>query len=283
MPLQDVERIASSEGYHVLQRPELRQMVLLMSPEGDTANDTFGPDGEPLDKNPWADVRVRRAVSLAIDVDAIVERIMRGHARANSIGSMPGMEGYPEDLDTPHEHDPEKARALLAEAGYPDGFRTRLRCTNDRYANDEAVCRAIASMLARVGIDTQPSPEPWASFVKDLVALDIDFMLLAAAPNGQTTFDLLQGTWMTREGPNGSFNWSLWSNPDFDAAVDAAKDEFDPQKRQDLLREALTILREDVGSVILYQQFVTWGARDTVETIVRPDNYVVLNAIQISE
>lgn len=283
VPLQDVERIKGTAGFQVLQRPELRQMVVLMSPENPTAADTFDRDGKPLDKNPWADVRVRKAVSLAIDVKGIAEKIMRGHAKDTSIASMPGMEGYPADLDTPHEYDPEQSKALLAEAGYPNGFKTRLRCTNDRYANDEAVCRALASMLARVGIDTEPSPEPWATFVKDLVALKIDFLLLAAAPNGQTTFDMLQGTWMSRNPPNGAFNWSRWSSPEFDKAVDAMKAEFDPKKREDLTRKALEILRDQVGGVFLYQQYVTWGARDAIKTVVRPDNYVVLNAIEVAQ
>jgi peptide/nickel transport system substrate-binding protein len=283
LPVQDVARIEASPNLKVSMRPELRQMVVLMSPARDVPLDTWDKTGAPLKQNPWRDLRVREAVAHAINVPLIVGRVMQGYARASAIPSMPGLPDYEADLDVSPTYDPELSRRLLAEAGYPDGFRFRFRCTNDRYVNDEAICRAVASMLARVGLDAQASPEPWASFVKDLIGLNMDFILLAAAPNGQTTYDMLQGVWMTRKGPDGAFNWLRWSDPDFDADVEGLKTEFDPAKRRALMRAALTVAKDHVAGVFLHQQMILWGMSKSIDGIIRPDSYVVLNALTVHE
>jgi peptide/nickel transport system substrate-binding protein len=281
LPIQDIPRVEAAANLKVLKRPELRHLLVLMSPQRDVPLDMWDKAGAPLKQNPWRDLRVRRAVAHAVNRDQIVARVMQGNARPSGIASMPGLADYQEDLDVPLKFDPDLSKKLLAEAGYPDGFKARLRCTNDRYPNDEAICRALASMLARIGIDVEPSPEPWSAFVKDLVNLNIDFALLAAAANGQTTYDMLQGTWMTRQGPDGNFNWLRWSDKEFDAAVTALKAEFDPAKRKALTRTALEIARDRVAGVFLHQQVLTWGVKKTIDASIRPDAYVVLKVVKV--
>jgi peptide/nickel transport system substrate-binding protein len=281
LPVQDVGRVEAAANLKVLKQVELRQMVLMMSPFRDVALDTWDNNGQPLKENPWRDVRVRKAVAHAVNVQQIVSRVMQGFAKPTALPTMAGLADYQPDMDVGPAFDPDLSKRLLAEAGYPNGFKVRLRCTNDRYPNDEAICRAVSSMLARAGIDAQPSPEPWSTFAKDLLGFNMDFILLAAAANGQTTYDMLQGTWMTREGRDGQFNWLRWSDKEFDTAVNGVKTEFDPAKRKALIRTALQIAKDKVAGVFLHQQMLTWGATKAIEASLRPDGYVILKAIQL--
>src|SRR5690606_38662629 len=131
----------------VLQGPELRTIFLGM----DIASEKLrfsSVEG----RNPFRDRRVRLAMYQAIDIDTIVRRIMRGAARPAALLVGPGVRGYDASLDRRFPYDPQAARRLLAEAGYPDGFEVRMDCPNDRYVNDAEVCQAIAAMFARIGI-----------------------------------------------------------------------------------------------------------------------------------
>src|SRR5690606_36202078 len=104
-------------------------------------------------RNPFKDVRVRRAFLLAIDVEAIRDKIMRGASAPSALMVAPEINGWTEELNEREPYNVEKARELLAEAGYPDGFEVTLDCPNDRYVNDERICQAVAAMLARIGVD----------------------------------------------------------------------------------------------------------------------------------
>ena len=237
--------------------------------------------GNPLPKNPFKDVRVRRAVAHAIDANLIVQRVMRGHATPAGIAAIPGVNGYQKDLDVRWPFDQARAKALLAEAGYPQGFRVQLNCPSDRYVNSEAICRAAAAQLAQVGIDVQLNLQPWAAFVPPLTRIESSFHFIGSGPTGQDTQDTLHGTMMTRQGENGFFNWARWTNPGFDAAVSRLVREFDPAKRNEFYREALMIARDEVHAVYLHSQMITWGARAGIDARVRQDAQVMLDLVKI--
>ncbi len=281
VPTSDIARIGANPAFKVVGRPSFRQMMVLMNPAPDVADDVSDNDGKPLAANPWRDLRVRQAVAHAIDTNLLVTRLMGGYAVASGIPSPRGLDGYQADLDVPATYDPALSRKLLAEAGFPAGFRTRLQCTNDRYPNDEAVCRALVSMLARVGIKADPDPRPWKNFVQDLTQLKMNFLLLGQLPNGQTTYDLLHSTYMTRKGGEGFLNWALWSNAAFDGDLHALEGEFDPGRRQALLHDALSIARDQVASVMLYTETVSWAMKRTVDAAVRQDSYVMLQWVTV--
>ena len=147
IPPQDADYVAHTSGLKLLAGPELRTIFLGMdqSREQLLKSDVKG-------RNPFRDQRVRLAIALAIDEEAIVAKVMRGQGRPTWLLWAPGVAGYDAALDHRPEFNPDHAKALLAEAGYPNGFGVTLDCPNDRYVMDEAICTSLAPMLARIGI-----------------------------------------------------------------------------------------------------------------------------------
>jgi peptide/nickel transport system substrate-binding protein len=179
VPIQNVERLQNTDGMNVIIGKEARVMMLGFPHEADTL--TY--DGSP---NPFADVRVREAVYRAINVDAINTTIMRGAVEPVAQLVTPDMRGYSQGLSQRLDYDPDAARALLAEAGYGDGFTFSLMCPNDRYINDAAVCQAVVGMLAQVGITVDLNTMPVANYWPELRADNFDMYLLGWSPG---TFD----------------------------------------------------------------------------------------------
>jgi peptide/nickel transport system substrate-binding protein len=142
--LQDIERINRTSGFKVLEAPSLRTVMLSFNQAPDEMN-TSNIKG----KNPLRDVRVRKALYYAIDVDVIHKRIMRGKSRVAGLFVAPEIAGFDASLNDRLPYDPNAAQKSLAEAGYPDGFEVDLDCPNDRYINDEEICQAVTSMWGR--------------------------------------------------------------------------------------------------------------------------------------
>ena len=131
--------------------------------------------------NPFADLRVRQAVYRAIDIEAIRTGIMRGYAMPAGMVIQPGINGYTPEFDARPAYDPDAAKDLLAEAGYPDGFEVRLDCPKNRYLNDEAICRAVAGMLAKIGITVDLAIAPMGEHIAKLRERRTDFYMLGWA------------------------------------------------------------------------------------------------------
>jgi len=286
LPLQDIERIEGSEGFEVVQTPQFLWMQLEMDGTRDVALDTWNNDETPIESNPFADTRVRQAIAHAIDAQLIVDRVMRGNARVVGIASAPGLGGYQEDLDVHWEFDPERSRALLAEAGYPDGFITQLNCPLERYVNTEETCRAVASMLDRIGIEVRVNGMVWPEFARMLVnGPTSSFHLIGTGPNSFDTQDTFTAVMMTRdaEANEGFFNWALYSNETVDMVANELPVTFDEARRQELYRIGLEEARETVSSVYLHQLMITWGMQDSVEAPIRSDATLTLQNVVIGE
>ena len=149
-PLQDLPRIQSSPDLKVLQGPEIRTLLIGMDQHRDQPLHAFDGAGNPLASNPFKDFRVRQAVAHAINVDVLIDRVLRGNGVPAGIVSIPGLNGYDAELDRRPAFDLDKARSLMNEAGWGDGFRIGFLCPNNRYVNDTEVCRAIAGQLAQI-------------------------------------------------------------------------------------------------------------------------------------
>lgn len=273
VPVQDVERVDAADGLTVLRGVEARIIMLGMAHDHETLY--AGADaGSP---NPFTDVRVRQAVAHAVNVDAILQTIMRGSAEPASQLVGDTIRGFSEARAERPAYDPDLARSLLAEAGYPDGFSFGFSCTNDRYLNDESVCQAVVGMLAQVGMMAQLDAMPVSNYWPELREDRFDMFLLGWSPG---TFDAehpLRFLVHTATDSLGTWNFGGYSNPRIDEMLPMIQSELDEGARQALLDEAAAIVQDDVVYVPLYIQPLLWGMRDGVTTTQRPDDFFILN------
>src|SRR5690606_17172852 len=177
--------------------------------------------GKPLDRNPLKDVRVRRAMSKAINRQAIVERVMEGLAVPAGQLLPEGMFGTSTRLK-PEPYDPDGAKKLLAEAGYPDGFGLTIHSPNNRYVNDEQIAQAVAQMLTRVGIQTKVEAMPANVYFSRGSKLEFSFLLVGwGSDTGEVSSPLksLLATYSKEKGM-GSANRGRYSNPKMDKLLE---------------------------------------------------------------
>jgi peptide/nickel transport system substrate-binding protein len=225
-------------------------------------------------KNPFKDVRVRRAFYQAIDIEAIRTRIMRGAATPTGLMVAPGINGFDPALNKRLPHDPAAARKLLAEAGYANGFEVGMNCPNDRYVNDAEICQAVAGMLARIGIKANLTAETKATYFAKILKRDTSFYLLGWTPGSYDSHNPLFALMSTPgEGGQGQFNLGSYSNARVDELTKAIASETDLKKRQAMISEAFRIHQDDVGHLPLHQQGLTWGMKRSVELVQLADNF----------
>ena len=275
VPLQDVARVKAAEGVDVIEGIEARVIMLGFPHDADAL--IAGGEG-----NPFADPRVRRAVAMAINVPAILQTVMRGSAAQATQLIGPGLRGFSEAAEAVG-YDVEGAKALLAEAGYPDGFAFSLKCTNDRYINDEAVCTAINTMLAQAGLTPLFETMPVANYWPALRADDHDMYLLGWSPG---TFDAEHPIRFLLATPDeaaklGSWNFGGYSNARVDELLPMIQGEIDEAKRQAMIDEVVRITTEETAYVPLYIEPLAWGVKAGMEVVQRPDNFLVLRWIEM--
>ena len=176
-----------------------------------------------------------------------------------------------------------KAKGLLAEAGYPDGFAAQINCPSERYVNVEEVCRAVASMLARVGIEVRPKTYVWPEFARMLVNGPASSFHLIGVGSSWDTQDAFTALMMTRnpKAGEGFFNWAQWTNPELDQITREIRTTFDTARRTALYRRGIEIGKRDVHAVYLYQPYLVWAANKTVSGTVRPDSTVLLQDVVV--
>ncbi|MGR3495659.1 ABC transporter substrate-binding protein [Citreimonas sp.] len=275
VPVQDADRVDAAEDVKLIRGTEARVIMYGFSQDKDTL---YGTE----DENPFLDPRVRQAVAHAINVPAILQTIMRGSAEPASQLVSEAMSGYSDSLSERPAHDPERARELLAEAGYPDGFEFLLKCTNDRYINDESVCQATVSMLAQVGLTAQLDAVPVRNYWEELRADNYDMYLLGWSPG---TFDAEHPFRFLVHTPQdniGTWNFGGYSNARVDELIAAQQSEIDPTERQAMLDEIAATVQEDAVYVPLYVQPLLWGTRDDVDLTVREDNFFILRWVTVN-
>ena len=268
LPTQDVARLRSEEKLKLIDGHEVRTIFIAM--------DQFSPELKYSDvkgKNPFKDKRVREALNLAVDREAIKRATMRGLSLPAGILVAPGVNGHQADIDVVIKPDLDKARKLLAEAGYPNGFEFQLNCPNNRYVNDEEICQNLVSMWARAGLRVKLASEGMATFIQKVQNFDSSAYMLGW---GVATFDAqysLQSLVRTRtSGPDGNFNFGRVSDAKVDQLVDAMKTETDVAKRNALIREALVRTRDEYLYVPLHHQLRPWAMKTGVTTLHRADD-----------
>lgn len=269
-PLQDLGRIGSASGFKVIEEPSLRLIMLSLN---------FRPElkAMPGQKNPLLDPKVRQAMWHAIDMETIKKRVMRDKSRNTGTLVAPPVPGYAKENDAILAYDTNKAKALLAEAGYPNGFKVKLNCPNDRYINDEQTCVAIAAMWTRAGIQTELQTESRATYFprQDRGEFDVSMVGWATLPP-MDGFSVLSSLLAAQKDGHGGSNSSTYTNPKIEELTRKSASELDETKRRGMLVEALKVAHDDVAYIPLHQQPVAWAVRDGVDVPQFPDEYVRL-------
>ena len=230
-------------------------------------------------RNPFKDLRVRQAVAHAIDADAIVAKVLRGQAAPTGSFVSKRVDGYAAALDRRLPYEPETARRLLKEAGYPDGFDVALDCVNIAWR--AAACQAIAGMLAQVGIRASLQAAPGAQFFPKLTSATTGFFEVGWTPTTDPwpTLNALVRTY--GEGGLGSFNAGRYSNPKLDATIDAIRVEPDAARRRALVGDALAIIAADLPLLPLYRRTLAWAMRRDVAVAMWPNDILELRFVRL--
>jgi peptide/nickel transport system substrate-binding protein len=267
-PPQDIARLKKDPKFEVAVAPSQIFIYLQFEHHVEPAPGITGTNG----KNPFRDKRVRKAFSMALDRQAIVDRIMLGYAEVatNVMGSV--YLGHNHDLKG-ERFDATGAKNLLASAGYANGFNVIMGVTTDRYFNDKKIGLAVAQMLSRIGIGMELDAAPYAVYRKNWRGSKFGFFqggLAVSSADMAHTLRALVGT--KRAGPGfGVVNTGHYTNPEFDKLVNQALVVLDPEKRDELLQQANRIVMEDYGIVPVLHPMNTWAFRKGLEFKSRTD------------
>ena len=261
-PLQDLKRIEAADGLNVTTVAQIRSIFFGMDQGIDQLRST------DVEGNPFKDKRVREAFNLAIDKAAIQRVVMEGLSFPTGMITPPGVLGNTPDNDASYGFDPEKAKSLLAEAGYPDGFSIQLDCPNNRYNNDEKICQAAVAMLAKVGVKVNLDAIPKAQHFPKIQKRESDFYMLGW---GVPTLDshyvfsyLLDG--------KGSWNATGYDNARVNEITSAITSEIDIEKRTAMIGEAWDLVKSDIPYLPIHHQVLAWGIADNVEIPIAADD-----------
>lgn len=281
IPVQDWNRLESADGVQPLTGPEARTIFLGFNQTDDelSTSDVKG-------KNPFKDVRVRQAFFHAINIEAIKKKIMRGSATPAALMIAPQINGFSEAQNERPAFDVAAAKKLMAEAGYPDGFEVTMDCPNDRYVNDEKICQASASMLAKIGVKVNLLAQTKSKYFGKVLAqngYDTDFFLLGWTPSTFDAHNVMSGLISCREGEDkiGAFNLGGYCNPKINELTAMVQSETDQVKRQAMIEEAFQIHKDEFGHIPLHQQPLSWGVSDKASVVQRPDNAFDLRYVTV--
>ncbi|MCH2164453.1 MAG: ABC transporter substrate-binding protein [Marinovum sp.] len=267
MPVQDIARVDSTEGKGVKQAPQNRVIFFGMN-QGAADLEADNVEGA----NPLADVRVRKAMSMAINRDAIQTVVMRGQSQPAGMIAPPFVNGWTAAMDAESTTDIEGAKALMAEAGYADGFSIRLDCPNDRYINDEPICQAAVGMLGQIGITVNLDAIPKAQHFPKITDGKTDFYMLGW---GVPTYDseyifnfLVHG----RESDIGTWNGTGFDNDDLDAKIKSLASNTDLDARNADIAAIWRVIQDEQLYIPIHHQVLNWAMADGLGIDVDPND-----------
>jgi peptide/nickel transport system substrate-binding protein len=273
----DMARLRSTASLKVVDGSENRTIFFGM----DQFRDEL-PGGNIKGKNPLKDVRVRKALYQAIDINAINRVTMRGMSQPTGTLIAPQVNGWSKKVDTRYPFDVEAAKKLLADAGYSSGFEVDFACPNNRYINDEEICQAVSAMWARVGIKAKLRTLPLVTYFPMIQRFEASIYMLGW---GVPTFDALYSlqSLVRTVGAQGDGNYNVgrYSNPQMDALVERIKQEVDQRTRNELIEQALALSHQDVSHIPLHNQVIPWAMKKEVGMLHRADNRIDMRRVKI--
>ena len=276
VPSDGLARIKADPKLHVIEGVSNRMIYVGLDTGRESSPFITDASGTPLPKNPLQDIRVRQALSLAINQKAIVERVMEGQALPAAQFLPKGRFGTSDSLEDAG-YDPARAKALLAEAGYPQGFRMTVHGPSDRYINDGKIVQALAQMFTRIGIETKAEPTPWTVYSAKLGEPYYSVFVGGWGANtGETSNPMaaLLATWDKAAGLGVSNN-GRYSNAEFDALLKKAMRTMDNKERGQMLARASEMVIKDFGLIPLHHEISLWGARKDINYTARADQYTL--------
>ncbi len=275
VPTADIARLEKDKKFALSSKVSNRVIYVHLNQHQDK-EPVFITDkaGKPLDKNPLKDVRVRKALSMAINRDAIVSRVMEGRAVAASQLLADNFFGTSKKLK-PMKFDADGAKKLLAEAGYPNGFAMTIHGPNNRYINDSAIAQTIAQFYSRVGIDVKVDTMPSSVYFTRASKLEFSYMVLGWGTESGEQGSSLRSLLATFDPPKGMgvTNRGRYSNPELDKQLSVALVTLDEKKREALIQKAAETAMDDVGLIPLHYEVSTWATTKALKYAPRTDQY----------
>jgi peptide/nickel transport system substrate-binding protein len=275
-PFQDVPRLKAEKRFTITESTDIGTQYLGFDQSRDELQ-----HADIKGRNPFKDLRVRKAIAHAIDVDTIVAKVLRGQATPTGSPVSKLVAGYVPELDARLRYDPATARALLKEAGYSDGFGVTLDCVNIAYR--AAVCQAIAGMLSQVGIRVAFQPYPTATFFPRITQANTSFFEFGWTPT--TDAWAMLGAIVRTYGNDGAgtFNGGRYSNPKLDALIDGLRIEPDLARRRQMVGEALRIVHAELPLLPLYRRTLAWAMRPGVSVVHWPNDILDLRFATVAD
>jgi peptide/nickel transport system substrate-binding protein len=272
VPTPDLARVRSDPGLTMLTKTSNRLIYLYVDTVRPVSPFVTDKDGKPLAANPLRDPRVRTAISMAINREAIRDRVMEGLSEPTNNLVIASFGGHNAALKVV-KYDPEGARKLLAAAGYPQGFGLTIHTPNNRYINDEKITQTVAQMLSRAGIATKVESLPFALYSSRGVKAEYSAGLLGwGAQSGEASHPLRAlGSCPDPAKGLGTFNWLGYCNPKALELLGRALYTLDDQQRNAMLAEASALVVNDGGVIPLHQQVASWAMKKGLSYVPRTD------------
>lgn len=275
----DVARLRSTEGVRVIDGMENRVIYVGMDQARDSLLYGKSPDG----KNPFKDVRVRRALYQAIDIETIKTKLMNGQSQPTGVLVPSPLAAFNDpEIEKRLPYDLAKAKALMAEAGYASGFEVTFDCPNNRYINDEELCIALAAMWDKIGVKVRVNAMPRSTYFPKTEKLDTSLYLFGwggAITDAETTFTPIYRNRGTAG--VGEYNRGNYKDDKLDAMAAATSTEADPAKRREMIKAVFREHNEQMRHIPLHRQFIPWAARKNVNVVHRADNWVEVQWISV--
>jgi peptide/nickel transport system substrate-binding protein len=272
VPSADIARLRKNPALRLAQTVSWRTIFLHLDQARDRPPGVLSRTGKPLDRNPLKDLRVRRALSKGINRQAIAERVLEGLGLPAANVVSPSVFGHNPAIN-PEPYDPEGAKKLLAEAGYPDGFALTIATPNNRYINDEQVAQTVAQMFTRIGVSAKVEAMPLSVYFGKARKREFGVALLGW---GSRAADLALRSLAATANPDkgyGAWNWGGYSNARLDQLVAQSLGTVDAAKREAVAREAAALAAAEVAFLPLHYQVVTWAMKNTLSYAARTDEF----------